>query len=92
MLYNFVLTLKIEAVVKNFAILKGKQLCWGLFLVKLQDCGPATLLKRDSKRGVFRKYCEIFKNIFFEKHLRTAASETHLINTKLLIKILSERF
>ena len=37
---------------------------------------------------LFREYCEIFKNTYFEKHLRTAASETHLINNKLFIKIL----
>ena len=36
----------------------------------------------------FCEYCEIFKNTYFEKYLRTAASESHLINTKLFIKIL----
>ena len=46
----------------------------------------------------FREYYEIFKNTYFEKYLQTAASEAHLINTKLFIKILlcknmlSERF
>ena len=35
-----------------------------------------------------RKYCEVFNSTYFEKHLRTAASETHLINTKLFIQIL----
>ena len=35
----------------------------------------------------FREYCEFFQNPYFEKHLQTAAFETHLI-TKLFIKIL----
>ena len=35
-----------------------------------------------------REYCKIFKDTYFEKHLRTAASETQLVNTKLVIKIL----
>ena len=36
-------------VLKNFANLTGKHLCWNLFLIKLQVSRPATLLKRDSK-------------------------------------------
>ena len=36
----------------------------------------------------FREYCKIFKKTYFEKHLQTGASETHLINTKLFIQIL----
>ena len=77
-----------KASIKSFATLTGKQLCWRLFLVKLKASRIATLLKRDSKTGVFCVNSEIFKNTYFEKHLRTAASETHLINTKLFIKIL----
>ena len=38
---------------------------------------PATLLKRDSKRDVFLKYCKISNNTCFEEHLRTAASENN---------------
>ena len=33
-------------VLKNFPIFTGKQLCWSLFLIKLQDRRPATLLKK----------------------------------------------
>ena len=33
----------------------------------------ATLLKRDSNTVLSFEYYEIFKNIFFEEHLRTAA-------------------
>ena len=42
-----------KAVLKNFAILSGKQLCWSHFLIKLQAFRPATLLKRESNTGVF---------------------------------------
>ena len=35
---------------------------------------PATLLKRDSNTGVSCEYYETFKNIYFEEHLKTAAT------------------
>ena len=34
---------------------------------------PAISLKRDSNTGVFCEFCEVFINIYFEEHLRTAA-------------------
>ena len=50
--------------VKNIAIFTGKHLGWSLILLKY----PPT--------QVFScEYCEIFKNIYFEEHLRTAASD-----------------
>ena len=55
-----------KGVAKNFEIFTGKHLSWNLFLT--------TLLQRDSNRVVFGEYYEIFKNIHFGKHLRTAAS------------------
>ena len=42
-----------RVVLKNFANFKGKHLCWSLFFTKFQAFRPATLLKRDSYRGVF---------------------------------------
>ena len=42
-------------VLKKFANFTGKQLCWRLFLVKLQGWRPATLLRRDSNKGAMRK-------------------------------------
>ena len=42
-----------KAVIKNFALITGKHLCWNLFLIVLQAFRPATLLKRDSNAGVF---------------------------------------
>ena len=51
------------SVLKNFATITGKHLCWNLFLIKLQTGvsflinlqarSPETLLKRDSITGVF---------------------------------------
>ena len=42
-----------KGVLKKFANLTGKHLCWSLFLIKLQAFRPATLLKRDFNTGVF---------------------------------------
>ena len=47
-----------------------QHLCWSLFLIKF-------CIKRETPTQVFScKYCEIFENTYFEKHLRTAASTT----------------
>ena len=48
----------------------------------------ATLLKKTSTQVFSCEYCEIFKGTYFEKHLRTAASETLLVNSKLFMKVL----
>ena len=42
-----------KVVLKNFANLTEKHLCWSLFLIKMEALGPATLLKRDSNTDVF---------------------------------------
>ena len=42
-----------KGVHKNVANFTGRQLCWSLFLIKLQALRSATLLKRDSNRGIF---------------------------------------
>ena len=49
-----------KAILKNFAILTGKNLSWNNFIVPIQ---------------VFScEYCRIFMKTYFEEHLRTAAS------------------
>ena len=53
-----------RAVLKNFAIFTGKHLCRSRFFQK----ETPTLV-------FFCEYCEIFKNNYFEKHLRTTVSE-----------------
>ena len=53
---------------------------------------PATLLKRDSKclQMFFCKHCKIFKNTYFEKHLRMAASDSNYILHKKWTKIIQD--
>ena len=38
----------------------------------------ATLLKSDSDRGVFREYCEVFKNSFFYRAPPVAPFEAQI--------------
>ena len=55
---------------------------------KVPGFQACNVVKKGTPRQVFfREYCEIFKNIYFEKHLETVASETQLVNTKLFVKI-----
>ena len=49
-----------KGVFYNYAIFTGKRPCWGLFLIKLKVCRPATILEKDSDTGVS---CEIYKNL-----------------------------
>ena len=53
-----------EGVLKNFTKFTGKQLCQGLIFNKVTGLRPATLLKRDSRTGVF--------HLDFAKFLRTS--------------------
>ena len=58
-------------VLKNFAIFTGKHLCWSSFLIKLQACKPANLLKRDPNTGAFfKKIAKFLRTVFFIEHLR----------------------
>ena len=77
-----------KGVLRFFAKLTGKHLCQNLFLakvfsfgslfsIKLQAFRPSTFFKRESNIGVFCKYCENFKNTYFEEYLWTPASERH---------------
>ena len=45
------------------------------FLLKLQPSGLQLYEKETLTQLFFREHCEIFKNTYFEKHLRTTASE-----------------
>ena len=40
-------------VIKNFAKITRKHLCWSLFFSKVAGLQPAALLKRNSNTGVF---------------------------------------
>ena len=63
-----------KVVLEIFAIFTRKHLCSSHFLIKLQSFGAATLLKETLTQVFFCEYCEIFKNTYFEKQLRTTAS------------------
>ena len=68
-----------KVVLRNFAIFTGKQVCWSLFLIRLQPFGPATLLERHSKYRCFPVYvAKCFRKPILKKHLRTAATNTGL--------------
>ena len=54
------------AVLRNFAIFTGKNLCWSFFLIKLQLQAPTLVFSYE--------YFNILKNTYFEEHLWTAAS------------------
>ena len=68
----------------KFLLFTGKHLCCSLVLVKMQVWKLVTLLetptracyfiKKDSTQVFYCEYCGIFKNTYFEIHLRTASS------------------
>ena len=64
---RFQMFFKISAL-KNFANFTGKQLCWSLFLIKLQ----LQLYQKEAPTQVF--FCEIFKKTFFYRTPPVAAS------------------
>ena len=69
-----------NAFLKNFAIFTGKHLCWCV-----EVSSGATLLKTTLTQMFSDEYCEIFKNTYFEEHLRTAASVLLIINLPISI-------
>ena len=64
---------------KNFARFTGRHLCWSLFLIKLQAWGPEV---------ISGEYYDIWKNTYFEEHLRTIASEEYIFFPSLPCKLL----
>ena len=50
----------------------------------------ATLLKKDANTGISCEHCKIFKNSYFEKHMRTPASDSSYILHKKWNKIIQE--
>ena len=59
----------------NFVKVKGKHLYWSLLFVKIAGLGCNFISKEIPAQGYFYEFCKIFKNVFFEEHLRMAASE-----------------
>ena len=65
-------------------------LCWSFFLITLQVFKPTTLqvYEKVAPTHIFScEYCKIFKNTYFEKYLRTAASVLSNIYEMYSIKI-----
>ena len=62
-----------KCVLENFANFTGKHLCWSLFSIKFHAFRSATLLKETPTQVFSCEICETFKNIYFEKPLRTTA-------------------
>ena len=58
-----------KAALKNFANFTGKHFYWSRFFIR-----PATLLKETRAQVFYGGICEIFKNTYFEEHLRTTVS------------------
>ena len=62
-----------KVALKNFAYFTGRQLCWSLLIIKLQTLRPSTQVLFSCE------ICEIFKETYFEEHLRTTASKRFLL-------------
>ena len=57
-------------VIINFLIFTRKYLCWSLFLIKLQDWSPATLLKKRPQHQCFPvNITKCMTKTFFMEHL-----------------------
>ena len=66
-----------EGVLRNFAKLPGKHLCQRLIFNKVASQAKAfNFIKKESLAQAFScEFCEISKNAFFIRDLRTTASE-----------------
>ena len=69
-----------KSVLKNLANFTGKQLCWSLFLIKLQALARNLIEKRLATQVFSYEICENLKNPYVEKHLQTTASEESSIS------------
>ena len=65
-----------KGVLKNFANLTGEHLCWSLFPTSSKD--------------VFLRNLQIFKNTYFEEHLRMTADQ--MICNKILLEKIRAMF
>ena len=54
----------IKKVFFNFTKFTEKYICRNLFFVKVVGLRPVNLLKRDSQRGFFCKFCKILEHLF----------------------------
>ena len=66
-----------QGVLKNFANFTGKNLCWNLFLIKLQFWWPTTLLKKTLTEMLSCKLCKLFKDSYFDENLWMSNSKLY---------------
>ena len=52
-----------------------KQLCWSLFLIKLQTFSLQVFWKGTSTQVLSCEVSKTFKSVYFEEHLQATASE-----------------
>ena len=72
-----------KAVLRNFAILTGKYLCWNPAFNKVVGLQACKLEKEIPTQVFSGEYCEIFKNIYFQEYLRMAVSINGYFTTSL---------
>ena len=83
-----------EDILKSFANLTAKQLCWSLFLTMFQAWRRATLLKRFQYRYFPVKFAKFLKNIYFKERLEMTASDQYqksLLESLLFFVICNEK-
>ena len=61
-------------------ILTGKQLYWSIFLIKVAGLHTCNFIKETPTQVLSCEYSEIFKNAYFEEHLRATASRLRIGN------------
>ena len=68
---------------KNFVNLTGKQLCWSIFLKRLQGCAVQHYEKETPTQMFFCQVCEIFKDTIFYRTPLVATSGENKSHTRL---------
>ena len=64
-----------QAILKKIVIFKGKHLCRGLSFIKVAGLQASNYINKGASTQIFScEYREIYKNTYFEEHMRTAAS------------------
>ena len=87
--FHFILPWNIKAptlgVLKKFANFTGKHQWWSFCLITLQAWGHATLLKRDSKTGVFLWNLRNLQEHLFLQNISSGCVLKHYKNKVLLV-------
>ena len=71
---------------KNFSKLIGKNLCWSLFLNKIESLTPAVLLKKRLAQVLSCEVWETSKNVFFIEYLWWLVTKTSLRGLQIIFQ------